>query len=105
MVQNGTLDGYVIVKLMKRRKIEHHTCNVHSGANIGINRKRRIKISLPSKLLLMLVRGKRESLSSRTTSVRDSSAGSCFVKRFMCPGNHDGGEGSAGNGITGGILD
>jgi hypothetical protein len=26
------------------------------------------------------------------------------VKRFMCPGNHDGGDGSAGNGMAGGIL-
>lgn len=62
------------------------------------------EISLPSRLLLMLVRGRRESLSSRTTSVRDNSAGSCFVNRFMCPGNHDGGDGSAGNDMTDIIL-
>ena len=26
------------------------------------------------------------------------------MNRFMCPGNHDGGDGSAGNGMTNGIL-
>lgn len=62
------------------------------------------EISLHSRLLFILVRGRRESLSSRTTSVRDSSAGSCFVNRFMCPGNHDGADGSAGNDMTGIIL-
>lgn len=36
-----------------------------------------------SRLGLMLVRGRRASLSSRTTSVRDKRAGSCFVNRFM----------------------
>ena len=45
----------------------------------------------------MLVNGSLESLSSSTISVRDSSAGNCLVKRFMCPGNHDGGQGSGGS--------
>jgi hypothetical protein len=44
----------------------------------------------------MLVRGKRESRSSRTTSVRVRREGSMRVNFFMCPGNHDVGEGKAG---------
>ena len=47
----------------------------------------------------MLVNGNLESLSSRTTSVCASSAGNCREKRVICPGYHDGGTGSAGNGM------
>lgn len=53
----------------------------------------------PSRFPLMLVSGSRESLSSRTTSVRVSSAGNCRVNLVICPGYHDGGTGSAGNGM------
>lgn len=44
----------------------------------------------------MLVRGSLESLISRTTSVRVRRAGSIRVNFCMCPGNHEGGAGSAG---------
>lgn len=44
----------------------------------------------------MLVKGSRESLSSNTTSVRVSRAGSIRVNFIICPGNHDGGAGSTG---------
>lgn len=50
----------------------------------------------PSKVLLILVRGKRESLISRTTSVRESKDGSIRVNLIMCPGNHEGGTGKSG---------
>ena len=49
----------------------------------------------PSRVLLILVRGSRESLSSRTTFVLFSKAGSIRVNFIMCPGNHEGGPGSA----------
>ena len=58
--------------------------------------KRRKFINTPSRLLLMLVKGSLESLSSRTTFVLLSKAGSIRVNFIMCPGNHDGGPGRAG---------
>lgn len=53
----------------------------------------------PSNDLLMLVKGRRESLISMTTSVRVSREGSIRVNFIMCPGYHDGGAGSRGNGM------
>lgn len=53
----------------------------------------------PSRVLLILVRGRRESLISSTTSVRVRKAGSCFVNFIIWPGNQDGGAGSRGFGI------
>lgn len=50
----------------------------------------------PSRVLLILVKGSRESLSSRTTFVLLSKAGNIRVNFIMCPGNHDGGLGRAG---------
>ena len=50
----------------------------------------------PSRVLLILVKGSRESLISRTTFVLLSKAGSILVNFIMCPGNHDGGLGRAG---------
>jgi hypothetical protein len=47
----------------------------------------------------MLVSGSLESLSSRTTSVLVSKAGNMRVNFIIWPGNHDGGIGSAGNGM------
>jgi hypothetical protein len=44
----------------------------------------------------MLVNGSRESRSSRTTSVRESNAGSILVNFVMWPGYHDGARGSNG---------
>ena len=55
-----------------------------------------INDSTPSRVLLILVKGSRESLSSRTTFVLLSKAGSILVNFIMCPGNHDGGPGRAG---------
>ena len=52
--------------------------------------------STPSRVLLILVKGSRESLSSRTTFVLLSKAGSILVNFIMCPGNHDCGLGRAG---------
>lgn len=54
---------------------------------------------LPSKFLLILVRGKRESRSSNTTSVRRRIAGSILANCVMWPGYHDGGTGRIGKGI------
>jgi hypothetical protein len=51
---------------------------------------------VPSSLLFMLVNGSLESLISRTTSVFVSSAGSMRVNFIICPGNQEGGIGSAG---------
>lgn len=53
----------------------------------------------PSRLPLMLVSGNRASLSSRTTSVRVSNVGNSRVNFVICPGYHDGGTGSDGNGM------
>jgi hypothetical protein len=50
----------------------------------------------PSRVRLMLVNGNRESLSSKTTLVRESNSGSMRLNRAMCPGNHDGGGGKRG---------
>jgi hypothetical protein len=47
----------------------------------------------------MLVNGSLESLSSSTTSVLESKAGSILENRIICPGYHDGGGGRRGNGI------
>jgi hypothetical protein len=54
---------------------------------------------LPSRVRLILVKGKRESLISSTTSVRVKKAGSCFVNFIIWPGNQDGGAGNRGLGI------
>lgn len=43
----------------------------------------------------MLVSGRRASRSSSTTSVRVSKAGSILMNWRMCPGYHEGGDGSA----------
>ena len=51
--------------------------------------------NIPSRVLLILVKGSRESLSSRTTFVLLSKAGSIRVNFIICPGNHDGGPGRA----------
>jgi len=51
---------------------------------------------LPSKLRFMLVKGRRESRISRTTSVRASKDGSIRTNLDMCPGNHEGGTGRGG---------
>ena len=48
-----------------------------------------------SRVLLIPVRGSHESLSSRTTFILFSKAGSIHVNFIMCPGNHEGGPGSA----------
>lgn len=43
----------------------------------------------------MLVSGRRASRSSSTTSVRVSKAGSILMNWRICPGYHEGGDGSA----------
>ena len=50
----------------------------------------------PSNVLFILVKGRRESLISRTTSVRVNNVGSIRVNFIICPGNHDGGAGNMG---------
>jgi hypothetical protein len=57
---------------------------------------REINNNTPSRVLLILVKGSRESLISRTTFVLLSKAGSILVNFIMCPGNHEGGPGRAG---------
>jgi hypothetical protein len=52
----------------------------------------------------MLVKGRRESLISRTTSVRVSNAGSIRVNFIMCPGNHEGAMGSIGGRMCGNTM-
>lgn len=37
--------------------------------------------------------------------MRDNNAGSCLVNLFICPGNHDGGDGRGGKGIERSIVD
>lgn len=78
-----------------------HFCNVpfkSIQATINCYYKTKVKGS-PSKFLLILVRGRRESLISSTTSVFVSNAGSIPVNFIMCPGNQDGGAGRLGIGI------
>jgi hypothetical protein len=70
--------------------------SIMSPENSAIRRKGRYASPLPSRVLLMLVRGSLESLISRTTFVRLRKAGSMRVNFIMCPGNHDGGVGSGG---------
>ena len=53
----------------------------------------------------MLVSGRRASRSSKTTSVLFSSVGSIRWNCSMCPGNHDGGAGSAGKGMCVSMAD
>lgn len=67
-----------------------------------LNRPRRC-VYAPSRVLFILVRGSLESLSSSTTSVRDSKAGSIRENFVIWPGYHDGGGGSKGKGICASI--
>jgi hypothetical protein len=68
-------------------------------------RKHAMVANSPSKVLLILVSGSRESLSSSTTSVRVSKAGSIRVNFIICPGNHDGGMGKSGKGMWVNTMD
>jgi hypothetical protein len=78
---------------------------LHTIQDIMYARNYKICQHIPSKVLLILVSGSLESLSSSTTSVRDSNAGSIRENFVMWPGYHAGGGGSSGNGICGGIAD
>lgn len=80
-----------------------HSLEVRNEADLNFLR---LNVTdIPSNCLLMLVRGRRESLISSTMSVRLSKAGKILVNFRICPGNQDGGLGKAGiQMLVGGIM-